>query len=126
MAGAATGTDSSGSTSAIALSVAGTLLCALPAALVGMALGYYPSRMVCTPETGGGSGCYEGELLYAGIFFLALFTPFALGSYTLTKGHRRHTSQIVKWWPFGQLVGVTLTIVGIYTTSGLLNPNEYF
>ena len=126
MADTATATDSSGSTSAVALSIVGTLLCALPAVFLGLSLGYYPSRMVCTPETGGGSGCYEGDLLYSGVFFLVLFIPIALGSYTLTKTHRRHTSRIAKWWPFVQLVVVTLTIVGSYMMSGLMNPDEYF
>ncbi|MBM7780885.1 hypothetical protein JOD47_001053 [Arthrobacter tumbae] len=31
-----------------------------------------------------------------------------------------------KWWPFVQLVVVTLIIVGVYTMSGLMNPDEYF
>ena len=47
-------------------SIVGAVICLLPAGMAGASLGYFPSRMVCTSETGYGSGCDEGGLLFSG------------------------------------------------------------
>jgi hypothetical protein len=59
----------------IALSPIGAVICLPAAAFFGFALGYYPSKMECTPEAMG-SGCYEGDLLYASLF--VVFLPRSL------------------------------------------------
>ncbi|MFJ4229208.1 hypothetical protein ACIPYV_16725 [Paenarthrobacter nicotinovorans] len=61
----------------IVLAVVGAVLSLPLAALMGFALGFYPSRMECTNETLG-SGCYEGDLLNAAILFALVFLPFLL------------------------------------------------
>lgn len=112
-----------GSMFTAAFSIVATIICAAPAAMVGFALGDFPTRMVCTPETGYGSGCDEGFLLFAGIFFLALFVPAAFGSASLTLTYRHYANRGMRWWPFTLLVAVTLLIVAVFGISVLLDPH---
>lgn len=108
------------------VSLAGALLSAPPAALFGAALGYYPNRMQCTPETGYGSGCYEGELLIAVLIFGAIFLPLATLSFLLTRSYRQSRGAGANWWPFAVQSLLPLVIAAGFMLSALANPNEYF
>ena len=123
-AGAVAGRPSSrgriGSTIAI---LAGTVLCLLPAAFFGTALGTYPNRMVCTTETGYGSGCYEGELMLSGLAFGFVFLFCAAFCFALTMAYRDNLPKWRKWLPFEVFAGVVLMTVAalaftVGTTSG--------
>jgi hypothetical protein len=115
----------SGQKWSIALSLLGALVCLPAAAFFGFALGHYPSRMECTPQTMG-SGCYEGELLYASVIFAVFFAPFFLASLNVALKHRRKTRPLTNWWPLTVLSAVTLTVVVLAAGSAIANPNEYF
>lgn len=104
----------------------GVIVCALPALLLGTSLGYYPSRMVCTPETGYGSGCYEGDLEIALFLFALFFLPWAGISVSATVRFRQELNPVQKWWPVMALCTLTALIIGAATLSGLLKPDEYF
>jgi hypothetical protein len=69
-----------------AVFILGSVVVCLPfTAWFGMYLGLHPYRMVCTPDTGYGSGCYESELLFASLFSGAVFAGCAVVSSTLTR-----------------------------------------
>lgn len=109
----------------IALSLIGAVICVPAAAFFGFALGHFPSRMECAPETTG-SGCYEGDLLYASIIFIVLFTPFFLVSLNIALRHRKTSRRLANWWPLSVLSAVTLTVIALSILSATANPNEYF
>lgn len=109
----------------IALSLIGAVICVPAAAFVGFALGYYPSRMECRPQTMG-SGCYEGDLLYASVVFAVLFAPFFLASLNVALRHRTRSRRLANWWPLSVLSAVPLTVIVLTVLSATANPNEYF
>jgi uncharacterized membrane protein HdeD (DUF308 family) len=109
----------------IALSLIGAVICVPAAAFFGFALGYYPSRMECTPETMG-SGCYEGDLLYASLFFVVFFVPFFVASLLIALQHRKTSRPMANWWPLVVLCAVPLTVIVLAVVSATANPNEYF
>ena len=109
----------------IALSLIGAVICVPAAAFFGFALGYYPSRMECTPETMG-SGCYEGDLLYASVIFIVLFAPFFVASLNVALRHRKTSRRLANWWPLSILSAVPLTVIVLSVLSATANPNEYF
>lgn len=110
----------------IALSLIGAVICVPAAAFFGFALGYYPSRMECAPSETMGSGCYEGDLLYASIFFIVLFTPFFVVSLNVALRHHKTSRPLANWWPLAVLSAVTLTVIALCVLSATANPNEYF
>lgn len=81
--------------------------------------------MECTPETMG-SGCYEGDLLYASIFFIVLLTPFFAVSLNVALRHHKTSRPLANWWPLAVLSAVTLTVIALCVLSATANPNEYF
>jgi amino acid transporter len=95
------------------------------AAFLGFALGYYPSRMECTPQTMG-SGCYEGDLLYASVIFTVLFAPFFVAALNVALRHRKTSRQLANWWPLSVLSAVPITVIVLCLLSATANPNEYF
>lgn len=80
--------------------LAAALVCALPGALFGTYLGAAPNRMVCTPATGYGSGCDEGELQITLLVFGILFLVCAAFSAALTKAYRSDLPPWRQWLPF--------------------------
>lgn len=109
----------------VALSLVGAVVSLPAAGLFGAALGFYPSRMDCTPETLG-SGCYEGELLIASVFFALLFIPFFMASLSVAVRHRKRARQLANWWPFFVLCAVPFSVIVMFVISASANPNEYF
>ena len=103
----------------------GVIVCALPALFFGTNLGYYPSRMVCTPETGYGSGCDEGGMELSLFLFALVFLPWAGISVNATVRFRQGPP-LRKWWPLGVLCALMALTIGAAALSGLLNPDEYF
>ncbi len=81
--------------------------------------------MECAPETMG-SGCYEGDLLYASIIFIVLFTPFFVASLKVALLHHKTSRPLANWWPLSVLSAVTLTVIALSILSATANPNEYF
>ncbi|MFF1252721.1 hypothetical protein ACFVYC_09540 [Pseudarthrobacter sp. NPDC058329] len=81
--------------------------------------------MECTPETMG-SGCYEGDLLYATLIFIVFFAPFFMASLNVALRHRKTTRRLVNWWPLSVLSAVPLTVIVLAVLSATANPNEYF
>ncbi|MDM7989084.1 hypothetical protein [Arthrobacter sp. zg-Y877] len=108
------------------LILAGVLLCALPALMFGMTLGHYPSRMVCTPETGYGSGCDEGGMEITLIVFAVVALSWAGFSLSLTKGFRQGGSWVRRWWPFLVFSLFTALFVVVGVVSALSEPDAYF
>lgn len=109
----------------VALSLVGAIVSLPAAGLLGAALGYYPSRMDCTQETLG-SGCYEGELLIASVFFAVLFVPFFMASLSVAVHHRKSARKLANWWPFFALCAVPFSVIVMFVISATANPNEYF
>ncbi len=103
----------------------GALICVPPAAFFGFALGYYPSRMECATEKLG-SGCYEGDLLFATLIFAIIFAPFFLGSLYFGLKYRRETRPLTNWWPLGVLCAVELTVVALCFSTAIANPHDFF
>ena len=56
--------------------------------------------MVCTPETGYGSGCDEGELQITLLVFGILFLACSAFSAALTKAYRSDLPPWRQWLPF--------------------------
>lgn len=115
----------SGQKWSVALSLIGAVICLPAAAFFGFALGHYPSRMECTPQTMG-SGCYEGDLLYASVIFAVFFAPFFLTFLKVAVKHREETRPLLNWWPLSVLSAVPLTVIVLSVVSAVANPNEYF
>lgn len=110
--------------SAVAI-LGSAVVCLVPAALFGTYLGAYPSRMVCTPETGYGSGCDEGELTFAAILFGAVFLLFAIAASGLTKAYRYNLPKWRQWLPFTVFCAVVLLVIVVYGSSTAEAPDEY-
>ena len=106
--------------------LAGIILCAFPAAWFGLALGYYPSRMVCAPETGYGSGCDEMGSAIAPMVFAFVVLPWAGLSLYLTLRVRQGNTRIRRWWPFSAFSVLTAAAVGARVLSALSDPYAYF
>lgn len=110
--------------SAIAI-LLGVVVCFVPAALFGTYVGLHKYRMVCTPETGYGSGCYEGELLFASIGFGAFFIVYATLSLMLTGVYRRNLPRWRKWLPFTVFCVIVLMTVAVIAFSFGTGPRQY-
>ena len=67
--------------------------------------------MVCTPATGYGSGCDEGELLLSFIFFGVSFLLLAAFALALTRGYRHNLPLSRKWLPFTLYCAIALVTV---------------
>lgn len=81
--------------------------------------------MECTPQTMG-SGCYEGDLLYASVIFIVLFAPFFLAPLNVALRQRKTSRRLANWWPPAVLSAVPLTVIVLSVLSASANPNEYF
>ena len=108
------------------LVLAGAMVCALPALWLGINLGYYPSRMVCTPETGYGSGCYEGGMEIAFVVFSFVWLPCAGVSLYATLRFRLVGTWIRRWWPFLAFSVLTVLFVAAGIFSALSDPYAHF
>lgn len=105
--------------------LAGAAVCLLPAAMFGTALGTYPNRMICTPATGYGSGCYEGDLMISLMVFGFLFLFCAAFAFALTKAYRYNLPKWRMWLPFEAFcIIVLMTVVVLSFTTGTA-PGEY-
>ncbi|WP_255865460.1 hypothetical protein [Arthrobacter jinronghuae] len=102
------------------------LICALPALLFGTNLGFYPTRMVCTPETGYGSGCDEGGMELSLIIFAFVALPWAGFSLYLTIRVRQGRTWLQRWWPFAAFSLLTALFVVAGMVSALSEPDAYF
>jgi hypothetical protein len=103
----------------------GAVVCLPFAAWFGMYLGLHPYRMVCTPETGYGSGCYEGELLFALIIAAAVFSVCAVFGSILTKLFRYDLPPRRMWWPFLVFCGLVIGVAAIIAVIFVLGPRQY-
>lgn len=110
--------------SAIAI-LTGAVLCLLPAATFGTALGTYPNRMVCTPATGYGSGCYEGDLMISLMVFGFLFLFCAAFAFALTMAYRHDLPKRRKWMPFAAFCILVLMTVVVFAFTMGAAPGEY-
>ncbi|MET4062143.1 hypothetical protein ABIB35_003723 [Arthrobacter sp. UYP6] len=113
------------SAGAAALILAGVALCALPALWFGMNLGHYPTRMVCTPETGYGSGCDELGFEIALMLFALISLPWAGFSLYATLRFREGRTWVWRWWPFVVFSLLTVLLVGACVVSALSDPYAY-
>ena len=105
--------------------LSGTIVCLLPAAMFGTALGTYPNRMVCTPATGYGSGCDEGDLMISFVVFGFVFLFCAAFCFALTKAYRYSLPNWRRWLPFEVFCGtVLMTVVVLAFTMGTA-PGQY-
>lgn len=95
--------------------LAAAVFCALPGALFGTYLGAAPNRMACTPATGYGSGCDEGELLLTLLLFGVLFLTCAALSAILTKARRSNLPPWRQWLPFTLFCVLVLAAVVFFT-----------
>ena len=105
--------------------LAGTVLCLLPAAMFGTALGTYPNRMVCTPATGYGSGCYEGDLMISFFVFGFVFVFCAAFCFALTKAYRYNLPKWRRWLPFEAFCFVVLMTVAVLAFTLGKAPGQY-
>lgn len=106
--------------------LAAALFCALPGALFGTYLGAAPNRMVCTPATGYGSGCDEGELLLTLLLFGVLFLTCAAFSAGLTKAYRSNLPSWRQWLPFTLFCVIVLAVVLVSAVAAwITTPGEY-
>lgn len=108
-----------------AIILAGVAVCFLPAAALGMYLGLHQYRMVCSSETGGGSGCYEGELMFVSIISGAVFLGCGVFSWALTRVYRYNLEPWRMWWPFMVFCAATLIVVGAVAIGFAAGPRQY-
>ena len=106
--------------------LAGVIFCALPALWLGLTLGFYPTRMVCTPETGYGSGCDELGLAIPLMAFALVALPWAGFSLYLTIRLRQGRTWIQRWWPLSVFSVLTAGMVAAGVASALSDPYAYF
>ena len=106
--------------------LAGVILCAFPALWFGLTLGFYPTRMVCTPETGYGSGCDEMGMEIALMVFAFVALPWAGFSLYLTIRVRQGRTWVQRWWPFSAFTLLTALTVAAGMVSALNDPDAYF
>ncbi|MFC8041297.1 hypothetical protein ACFUOZ_18255 [Paenarthrobacter sp. NPDC057355] len=104
----------------IVLAVVGTVLSLPVAALLGFALGFYPTRMECTTETLG-SGCYEGDLLNAAVLFALVFLPFLLPIATISLLQRKRRG-VPDFMPLIVLCLVPAVVVVLCAVLALVAP----
>jgi|GEM_PF-5560814 len=97
---------------AAALSLAGAVISLPAAGFLGLALGSYPFRVECTPDTLG-SGCYEGELEIAAVIFTLVFSPFVLSTLVLACLNRKSRRRAATWAPVLGLCAVALIVVTV-------------
>lgn len=105
--------------------LAGTVLCLLPAAMFGTALGTYTNRMVCTPATGYGSGCYEGDLMISFFVFGFVFLFCAAFCFALTKAYRYNLPKWRRWLPFEVFCFIVLMTVTVLAFTMGTAPGQY-
>ena len=105
--------------------LAGAVVCLLPAAMFRTALGTYPNRMACTPATGYGSGCSEGDLMISFFVFGFVFLFCAAFCFALTKAYRYNLPKWRRWLPFEVfcfIVLMTVTVLAFITGTA---PGQY-
>ena len=107
----------------IVLGVVGSVLSLPIAALLGFALGFYPSRMECTNETLG-SGCYEGDLLNATILFAIVFLPFFLPTLFISLHERSRAPEATDLMPLIALCAVPAVVIVVCALLALVAPGS--
>ncbi|WP_146112193.1 MULTISPECIES: hypothetical protein [unclassified Arthrobacter] len=105
------------------LGVVGSVLSLPVAALLGFALGLYPSRMECTTGTYG-SGCYEGDLLNATILFALVYLPFLLPTVAITQLQRSKGRRTTDFIPLIVLCVVPAAVIVLCAVLALISPGS--
>ncbi|TDK24093.1 hypothetical protein E2F48_15050 [Arthrobacter crusticola] len=81
--------------------------------------------MVCTSETGYGSGCYEGELMIVSVLFGAFFLMHATFSSIITEAYGYNLSTRRKWWPVTVSCVPVLMTVAVVAFNFAIGPGQY-
>lgn len=97
---------------AIVWSSLGAAVSVLPTMFVAFGAWEWSNRMICTDETGWGSGCYENELAISIVIFLIAFLPFFIPVLIIAlRGKHR---SLTNWLPLGFLCLVPITTGSLY------------
>lgn len=103
---------------AIVWSLLGAAVSVLPTMFVAFGAWEWSNRMICTDETGWGSGCYENELAISIVIFLIAFLPFFLPVLIIAmRGKRR---RLTNWLPLGFLCLVPIMTGCLYAAENLM------